>query len=102
MLHFAYERLKATQEKADYSVLQKNTSKEDDIFLNRKLDCAIINLIIKDALRQCFPFDSVRGVFWEGEEAYPSAGFKQGNHIQVSIITTDCIKGFFLPRILKN
>jgi hypothetical protein len=45
-------------------------------------------------------FDSVRSAFWEGEELYPNAGFKTHNHIQLSIINPNCIKGIFLPREL--
>jgi hypothetical protein len=47
-------------------------------------------------------FDSVRAAFWEGEELYPQAGFKTHNHIQLSIINPDCIKGIFLPRQKTN
>ena len=43
-------------------------------------------------------FDSVRGVFWEGEDLYAGAGMKEKNHIQISVRNIDCIKGFFIPR----
>jgi hypothetical protein len=43
-------------------------------------------------------FDSVRGVFWEGNEPYPNAGFREKNHIQISVRNPNCIKGFFIPR----
>ena len=65
----------------------------------RKLDCAVIETLhelIKMAGLP--PYDSVRGVFWEGEELYPGAGFQEKNHIQIAIINPNCIKGFFLPR----
>ena len=65
----------------------------------RKLDCAVIETL-HELNRQAKlpPFDSVRGVFWEGEELYPNAGFMQKNHIQIAVINPNCIKGFFLPR----
>jgi hypothetical protein len=44
------------------------------------------------------PFDSVRGVFVEGNELYPGAGFNDKNHIQICIRNPNCIKGYFLPR----
>ena len=47
-------------------------------------------------------FDSVRAAFWEGKELYPNAGFKTQNHIQLSIINPNCIKGIFLPRELVD
>jgi hypothetical protein len=40
-------------------------------------------------------FDSVGGVFVEGKELYPSAGFREKNHIQLCIRNPNCIKGYF-------
>lgn len=71
----------------------------DDIdFKNRQLDCAVILYAIQSAKAQGKAFDSVRAAFWEGEDLYPHAGFKQHNHIQISIINPDCIRGIFLPK----
>lgn len=69
--------------------------------LNRKLDCAVIQTLhtIREETRQQ-PFDSVRGVFWEGHELYPNAGFREKDHVQLCIRNPNCIKGFFLPREL--
>ena len=47
-------------------------------------------------------FDSVRGVFFEGKELYPNAGFKEKNHIQIAIRNLNCIKGYFMPREIDN
>jgi len=45
------------------------------------------------------PVDSVRGVFVEGEEVYPGAGFREKTHVQLCIRNLDCIKGVFrVPR----
>ena len=69
--------------------------------LKRDLDCAVINTLHE--LRQAVgkdSFDSVRGVFWEGEELYPGAGFKEKNHIQICVRNVNCIKAFFKPREL--
>lgn len=66
----------------------------------RYLDCGVIELtstMVKD-YDEKLAFDSVRGVFWEGEELYPGAGFKAKNHIQIAIRNPNCIKGFFLPK----
>jgi hypothetical protein len=43
------------------------------------------------------PFDSTRGVFTEGGEAFPRAELQKKNHIQICIRNPNCIKGFFLP-----
>lgn len=70
----------------------------------RYLDCGVIELtstMVKD-FDEKFAFDSVRGVFWEGEDLYPGAGFKAKNHIQIAIRNPNCIKGFFLPKDLNK
>jgi len=67
-------------------------------FLLRNLDCLVIESLHKKRLP--LSFDSVRGVFWEGEELYHNAGFKEKNHIQICIRNPNCIKGYFLPREL--
>ena len=67
--------------------------------LFRKLDCAVIeSLHASFEEKGLSPFDSVRGVFWEGNDLYPGAGMKEKNHIQICIRNIDCIKGFFIPR----
>jgi len=67
--------------------------------LLRKLDCTVIQVIHEDRKENNEPgFDTVRGVFWEGEKPYPGAGFKERNHIQISVRNPNSIKGYFLPR----
>jgi len=82
--------------------VNKPWTANDIDFKKRELDCAVIRYAIESAKDQGFIFDSVRAAFWEGEELYPSAGFKQHNHIQLAIINPDCIKGVFLPRQLQG
>lgn len=48
------------------------------------------------------PYDSVRGVFWEGSELYPSAGFKEKSHVQLCVRNPNCIKGYFRPLGLND
>lgn len=67
----------------------------------RYLDCAVIDLIHKQReIQETPPFDSVRGVFWEGNPPFENSGFRERNHIQVCIRNPNCIKGYFLPRDL--
>ena len=40
-------------------------------------------------------YDTVRGAFWEGEELYPNAGFKEKNHVQIVVRNQESIKGYF-------
>lgn len=76
--------------------LPENTGGKD-AFL-RRLDCAVIQMVheIHEADGER-PFDSVRGLFREGDAVYPGAGFHEGNHIQVCVRNLACIKGYFRP-----
>ena len=78
--------------------VNKPTKNSKDLLI-RELDCAVIeHLHFKRAESGLKSFDSVRGVFVEGEELYPGAGFHDKNHIQICIRNPNCIKGFFIPR----
>lgn len=72
--------------------------------LLRHLDCAVIELhhYWNEKQLELPPYDSVRGVFQEGGEAYPGSGFMKKSHIQLSIRNPNCIKGFFWPRSLDT
>lgn len=97
MMKSGYLFLESTIDSAKMPQNKPLVDSEDLLF--RNLDCAVIESIHqvrKDNNNR--PFDSVRGVFWEGEELYPNAGFKEKNHIQICIRNPNCIKGFFLPR----
>ncbi len=70
----------------------------------RHLDCAVIELLheirSESQLDDSSPLESyqtVRGAFWEGEDLYPNAGFKEKNHVQLVVRDMRCIKGYFLP-----
>lgn len=102
-LSAAYITLEKTLEVAGQP-LPKNKSKKSllsgvgDLLL-RDLDCAVINFLHSQREEdRSKPYDSVRGVFWEGEELYPGAGFKKMNHVQICIRNPNCIKGYFWPR----
>lgn len=70
--------------------------------LLRKLDCAVINHIHASLRQAGLPtFDSVRGVFIEGDRLYENSGFYRKTHIQICVRNPDCIKGVFrVPREL--
>jgi hypothetical protein len=40
-------------------------------------------------------FDTVRGVFMEGERLYPTSGFRRQSHIQICVRNPAAIKGVF-------
>ncbi|MCR5612536.1 hypothetical protein [Treponema sp.] len=81
----------------------KNIPNGDFEFKQRFADCFLINnYMYYQAKNKNISYDTVRGVFWEGDEIYKNAGFKQRNHIQISVINPNCIKAFFLPRMFQD
>ena len=78
--------------------LPKNKGGND--LLKKELDCFLINSFVaqqkeKDERQS---YDSVRGVFFEGNELYPTSGFREKDHIQIAILNPNCVKGFFKVR----
>ncbi len=94
----AYDLFKSTQVKAGLPLPENRPIGDEPDLLLRKLDCAVIETIHAFNKENNLPsYDSVRGVFWEGRELYPNAGFKERNHIQLCVRNVNCIKGYFSP-----
>lgn len=102
----AYERFKQQQELSRLSLPQNQNPKGQpgsDLTL-RYLDCAVIKHLhsviesVPEAERTIQPFDTVRGLFIEGEKLYPTCGFHEHSHAQIAVRNPKCIKGIFLPR----
>jgi hypothetical protein len=67
--------------------------------LLRNLDCAVIETLHQYRKKSGMEaFDSVRGMFAEGKELYPGAGFQEQSHIQICVCNPNCIKGYFRVR----
>ncbi|UYQ91381.1 hypothetical protein MKQ68_14905 [Chitinophaga horti] len=102
LLKYSYETLDQTA-KAEGTELPSNVNpkgleKSNDKII-RRLDCAVIKNIHKQLKKLGEPpFDSVRGVFFEGDELYKGAGFLDKTHIQICIRNPNMIKGYFVPR----
>ena len=63
--------------------------------LKRHLDCAVINWILK---KKTVPnYDSVRGLFPEGEPVFEGSSIKAKSHIQIAVRNTSCVLGYFRP-----
>jgi len=97
----SYQILRSFHLSKNIPLPQNKPIGNSDELLLRKLDCAVIqtthgfnDLLVKKGKRS-YSFDSVRGVFWEGEELYENAGFREKNHIQVCVRNPNCIKGYF-------
>lgn len=99
LLKIAYNILVETYQKSGF-VIPKNSSGGSKLdLLKRDLDCAVIETLhFTREQNNLDPFDSVKAVFWEGDNLYLNAGFKEKNHIQLCIRNRNCIKGLFIPR----
>ncbi|WP_455527905.1 hypothetical protein [Huintestinicola sp.] len=68
----------------------------------RYRDCAVINalhLLITESKMKAF--DTVRSVFFEGNELYDTSAFREYTHIQICVRNPNCIKAVFDPRELN-
>jgi hypothetical protein len=73
----------------------------------RFLDCAVIKQLhamtearASEGIEE--RFDTVRGTFTEGQDAFPGCGFKALTHTQIAVQNPQCILGFFLPKWSPN
>ena len=79
--------------------VNRNVVGSKDLLL-RELDCAVIERIHQYNREQGKrPYDSVRGVFIEGNPVYEDSGIMEKTHTQLCIINPNCIKGYFKPLI---
>lgn len=100
-LKMAYDVLEKSSRMLNKPMPQNSTLRSSSDLLLRRLDCAVIEMAhtINDSRAEA-PYDSVKGVFWEGNELYPNAGFREKDHIQICVRNPNCIKGYFRPRDL--
>jgi len=113
-LSFSYRSFEAGQRKGRLAMPVNEDMKfgrQGDKLL-RRLDCAVIQHLhknIDDGLDVWIAggrigpmpperFDTVRGMFPEGEQAYEGAGFQTHTHTQIAVRTPDCIVGVFRVR----
>ncbi len=96
----SYKNLVASYNTVGLEIPQNLKGRKTDELLVRNLDCAVIENLHKN--NKVSEFDSVRGVFVEGQTLYPTCGFNEKNHIQICIRNPNCIKGFFLPREINK
>lgn len=102
LLQRSYADLKSALDVSGMKINEeyKNAYPDEGGFtLRRPLDCAVINHIHDILKKKDIYYDTVYGYFQEGTDAYEGAGIKEKSHIQICVRNTDCIKGYFLPRI---
>lgn len=98
-LKVAYDTVKESNDKFNIKMPKNTSLQENGDLLKRYLDCTVIETAVrlnKDITT--IEYDSVRGVFFEGDFLYENAGFKSKNHIQIALRNPNCIKGYFAPR----
>lgn len=103
LLKTGYDFLTNTNKTYKLNIPENRPIEKQGDLLIRKLDCSVIETvhqINRDLERQ--DFDTVRGVFFEGENLYPNAGFKEKNHIQIAVRNPNSIKGYFIPREINE
>lgn len=101
----AFDSFSEMQEKAGLPMPENRPVPADPTGepLLRYLDCAVIqhlHQIIEtgQSIGVIEPYDTVRGMFHEGEELYPGSGFRIRNHVQIAVRNPKCILGLFHPR----
>jgi hypothetical protein len=89
----SFEEIKATFDAASKDLPVNEMG--DDLLL-RRLDCAVINYLHSMRSRVGEQsFQTVKGVFVEGDAAYPGAGFKAKTHIQIMCSRSRVHQGHF-------
>ncbi len=100
-LQIAYESLRTKSALVGYDIKKRKVNKAPDkggFNLIRPLDCAVIEYLHKESQKEGILYDTVRGYFQEGADAFDGAGIKEKSHIQICVRSIECIKGYFLPR----
>jgi hypothetical protein len=86
------------QERSGLPIPENRSLKGEPDRILRFLDRAVIQFLheIFNGAGEA-AFDSVRGLFPEGEELYPGAGFRDRTHIQIAVCNPKLILGLFYP-----
>lgn len=99
ILRAGYEILKYELSLNGKELPQNRNVKNNTDLLYRDLDCAVIQRIHQYNREQGKrDFDSVRGIFIEGNPVYENSGIKDKTHVQLCVVNPNCIKGYFKPR----
>lgn len=83
--------------------LPKNTLNHQGTLMLRRLDCAVINFLHQLRVEQGQPaFDTVYGVFEEGESLFPGSALKEKTHVQLAVRNPQTLLGYFRPHQLAD
>lgn len=98
LVRSAYDQLEAEHTRTNVPMPKNKKAPKDPRRDNvlRYLDCAVINNL--HALNPGREWDTVRGLFVEGEPIYPNAELYHKTHSEIAVCNPKCIVGLFLPR----
>lgn len=97
-LRQGYELLKLQCEASKRALPTNTQFRGSRDIIKRDLDFAVIQQIHDFNKQNNKPmYDSVRGMFEEGDPPYPGSAFKEKTHVQLCICNPNCIKGYFFP-----
>lgn len=103
LLKNQYEIFEFEMSLIDKPIKPNKDLKGNKDLLLRFLDCAVIEDLHEEReVNGELPYDSVRGVFFEGEPIYETSGFREQSHIQICVRNPNCIKGFFAPKSIDD
>ncbi|WP_309660829.1 hypothetical protein [Sphingomonas sp.] len=92
----AYDLFVEDQKRSGLTIPENRSLAGEPDKILRYLDRAVIQFL-HDILQDVgeAAFDSVRGLFPEGNQLYPGAGFRDRNHIQIAVCNRKLILGLF-------
>ena len=100
-LKTAFERLSEVLKETGVPIpTNKAANGNDPDFLLRYRDCAVLNWYMKQLDKDSgtiYDYQTVRGVFQEGSEAFDGSKIMKKSHIQIAVRDPACIIGYFLP-----
>ena len=97
ILRSAYDDLVALTERGGKPLPKNRKAPRDrrNDKVMRFLDCAVINHLHRMTDDR---FDTVRGLFIEGDSVYPDGEIFNKTHVEIAVRKYDCIIGLYLPR----
>jgi hypothetical protein len=97
MKDFAYHRLVVGYHGCDRSVAEDVLLNGGSLKASANDDCAVINFAMLEESKLGEHYDTDRGVFVEGDPAYPGAKVFSKTHVQVAVRNPSCVLGYFKP-----
>lgn len=84
-----------------YALPTNRKAGEDDAEgILHNLDRAVINYIHGRRIAKCLPpYDTVRGFFPQGAQAFPTSAIRRLSHAQIAVRNVSCILGYFHPKL---